>query len=753
MKKASLISVALLLVLTGQAQSHWPPTDPATILPQNPTRSDVVTITLSGVWCSICIPNASAVSVVGNSVYFDVITRYPEDLVCILIPAAWQLTQFVGPLPPGKYTVYTRWLVEYTSVPWSVQNDTYIPIAEFTVTGQYYYVAVDGNDSNNGLIQKGIDTAVNGDTVMVLPGTYVGDIEFLGKNITLTSADPMDANIVANTIIDGNDANSAITFSGTESPNCTLTGFKIDGTIFGFDESVDPDGENHTHATITHCLVQGSLLPCGLAVYACDGTISNCIIADNGTNGACLIASVAECHGLIKNCTIVNNEAGIIIGSIGAGGSATIQNCIIYHNQGFQVGLRTAATLNISYCDVEGGLDGIDASEAVNWGPGNMDADPCFARTGYWPEPLEVVEGDYHLQSSAGRWDPNSETWVTDGNTSRGIDAGNPGSPPGDEPAPNGNRINMGAYGGTAEASKSPARWALLSDLTNDGKMNHDDLGVFVGYWLESGENLPSDLDRNQSVDSTDYAIFAGQWSDAYVAEPTIAYEVSPCDPNQVQDSSGPRFRAWAVGSYIHFEDMINANCCADEIELQMTVEGNQITIREIEHLTIPCDCMCDFPTTAILGPFEDGIYLVEVIDIYGSSLGIVIVIIGGLPEPGITYQVGDCNEGASASLFLAEQPDDTRFTVTVDGQCIHFEDMMVANCCPDELELQMTVEGNLITIYEIEHTTMPCHCICEYPVTATLGPFEPGTYTLEVYQHNYSADPVLIGSTTVTIG
>ena len=78
---------------------------------------------------------------------------------------------------------------------------------------------------------------------------------------------------------------------------------------------------------------------------------------------------------------------------------------------------------------------------------------------------------------------------------------------------------------------------------------------------------------------------------------------------------------------------------------------------------------------------------------------------------------------------------------------------MMVANCCPDDLELQMTVEGNLITIREIEHTTMPCHCICEYPVTATLGPFEPGTYTLEVYQHNYSAEPVLIGSTTVTTG
>ena len=657
MKRIALISFAFVLTVAGHARGDWwwPPTDGATITPANPTSSDVVTITLSGQWPDSCIPNGSAVSVIGTNIYFDVIADYPPDTWCMLVIMPWERTEFVGPLSPGTYVVYACLIPD---------SEFYEPIAEFTVTGRYY-VSVNGSDSNNGLtpetafatIQKGIDTTVNGDTVMVLPGTYVGDIEFLGKNITLTSADPMDANIVANTIIDGSDANSAITFSGTESPNCTLTGFKIDGTIFGFDESVDPDGENHTHATITHCLVQGSLLPCGLAVYACDGTISNCLIADNGTNGACLIASVAECHGLIKNCTIVNNEAGIIIGSIGTGGSATMQNCIIHQNQGFQVGLRTGATLYISYSDVEGGLEGIDASEAVNWGPGNIDADPCFARTGYWPEPLEVVEGDYHLQSSAGRWDPNSETWVTDANTSRCIDAGNPGSPPGDEPAPNGNRINMGAYGGTAEASKSPANWALLSDLTNDGKMNHDDLGVFVGYWLEGGGNLPGDLDRSQSVDSTDYAIFAGQWSDAYVAEPTIAYEVSPCDPNQVEDSNGPRFRAWAVGSYIHFEDMINANCCADEIELQMTVEGSQITIREIEHLTIPCDCMCDFPTTAVLGPFEDGIYLVEVIDIYGSSLGIAIVIIGGSPEPGITYQISDCDEGASALLSLAENP------------------------------------------------------------------------------------------------
>jgi hypothetical protein len=39
--------------------------------------------------------------------------------------------------------------------------------------------------------------------------------------------------------------------------------------------------------------------------------------------------------------------------------------------------------------------------------------------------------------------------------TSPCIDAGDPNSPVGDEPEPNGDRINMGAYGGTTEASKS----------------------------------------------------------------------------------------------------------------------------------------------------------------------------------------------------------------------------------------------------------------------------------------------------------
>ena len=108
----------------------------------------------------------------------------------------------------------------------------------------------------------------------------------------------------------------------------------------------------------------------------------------------------------------------------------------------------------MTYTDVQGGWPG----------EGNIDADPYFVTTGFWdtnrtPENLDDdfwVEGDYHLQSQAGRWNPVSQTWVQDVITSPCIDAGNPGSDWTAEPQPSGGRINMGAYGDTAKASKSP---------------------------------------------------------------------------------------------------------------------------------------------------------------------------------------------------------------------------------------------------------------------------------------------------------
>jgi hypothetical protein len=113
-----------------------------------------------------------------------------------------------------------------------------------------------------------------------------------------------------------------------------------------------------------------------------------------------------------------------------------ITNCIIRDNEPGEI--FSFGTIDVIYSNISGGWEG----------EGNIDADPLFANPN---------NGDYHLKSQTGRWDPNSQCWVQDDVTSPCIDAGDPNSPVGEEPEPNGGIINMGAYGGTAEASKSPS--------------------------------------------------------------------------------------------------------------------------------------------------------------------------------------------------------------------------------------------------------------------------------------------------------
>ncbi|MBS2012659.1 MAG: right-handed parallel beta-helix repeat-containing protein [Deltaproteobacteria bacterium] len=66
----------------------------------------------------------------------------------------------------------------------------------------------------------------------------------------------------------------------------------------------------------------------------------------------------------------------------------------------------------------------------------------------------DEATGDFHERSMAGRFSKGS--WVVDAITSAGIDKANPASTVGSEPLPNGGRANLGAFGGTSEASKSP---------------------------------------------------------------------------------------------------------------------------------------------------------------------------------------------------------------------------------------------------------------------------------------------------------
>jgi len=276
-------------------------------------------------------------------------------------------------------------------------------------------------DTYHETIQDAIDDANDGDTILAKPGLYGEHINFLGKNIILTSIDPTDPNIVNDTIIDG-----VVAFRGTEDPNCTLTGFNIDGGIRGFYWPPPGSGTDHTHATISHCLLDDVVTGCDATITGCDGTISNCLITEAAHMCTMLMpATIVGCHGLIKNCTIISGQTAVIVWP---DAESAIENCIIYqYSTDCPVGVAEGATVNISYTDVLGGLDAVCGDGTVNWGPGNIDADPCFVDPSY---------GDYHLLE-----------------TSPCIDAGDPNY----IPAPNetdldgnprlsGYAVDMGAY-------------------------------------------------------------------------------------------------------------------------------------------------------------------------------------------------------------------------------------------------------------------------------------------------------------------
>jgi hypothetical protein len=83
----------------------------------------------------------------------------------------------------------------------------------------------------------------------------------------------------------------------------------------------------------------------------------------------------------------------------------------------------------------------------------SISVNPLFA---------DPAGGDFHLKSQGGRYEPATGTWVIDSVHSPAIDAGDPASPFANEPAPHGGRINMGAYGNTAQASKADTLPMLL---------------------------------------------------------------------------------------------------------------------------------------------------------------------------------------------------------------------------------------------------------------------------------------------------
>lgn len=227
---------------------------------------------------------------------------------------------------------------------------------------------------------------------------------------------------------------------------------------------------------LANCLFTGNLAPSfragALFVSSSNVGIKNCTFADNlGSDGNSLVIwdgrytpSSSDIH--IENSIMWDGPESLVI--------------------------KDETALLVTFSDIPGAVPGY----------GNIYADPCFVDPGHWVDSRDPnivvdpnhdyaswVNGDYHVKSQGGRYDPSMQTWVEDDVTSLCIDAGAPNSSLGPEPFPNGGRRNIGVYGGTAEASKSYfgkplCETIVAGDINGDCIVNGLDFSLMGTHWL-----------------------------------------------------------------------------------------------------------------------------------------------------------------------------------------------------------------------------------------------------------------------------
>ena len=230
---------------------------------------------------------------------------------------------------------------------------------------------------------EGLDSVVDG---FRITNGYAGDY---GSGIYADSSPT-----IINCTVIGNVGGGIYAFGSPTITNCTVAGnagrgiSAWDGSLTITNCTVTGNAERGIYAyagslTITNCTVTGNAER-GIYAYAGSATITNCTIAWNAGGGIHASGSAT-----ITNCTIIGNEAdsGGGIACDDGPSNPTISNCILWGNiaqTGPEIDVRDRAMLTVSYSDVAGGEAGVYVDPgcpgcSLDWGDGNIDADPVLA--------------------------------------------------------------------------------------------------------------------------------------------------------------------------------------------------------------------------------------------------------------------------------------------------------------------------------------------------------------------------------------
>ena len=275
----------------------------------------------------------------GHSVTLDGSYSYPDIVEYTWWDGSgWSYTETEGSAPDGAFDGVTTHT--YTSIRWHVvwlSVKTQYGKTD-TTFGAVRVVKIRNMTSGSGYdtIQDALDYANEGHTIMVLPGAYTENLDFTDKEITLTSTEPDNPDVVAATIIDGGSDGRVVTF-GSGDADSTITGFTItNGNLsYGNGGGIYCNGVS---PTISNCVISENKADFGSGLYndSSDPIISNCIFADNKTNSTGWGGGVYNDGSSpeVTNCVFINNYADYYGGGMcnTYSSSPTLTNCTFQAN-------------------------------------------------------------------------------------------------------------------------------------------------------------------------------------------------------------------------------------------------------------------------------------------------------------------------------------------------------------------------------------------------------------------------------------
>jgi parallel beta-helix repeat protein len=373
-------------------------------------------------------------------------------------------------------------------------------------------------------IQAAIDDANDLDTIITMPDRYYENINFQGKNITVTSIDPNDWSIIKQTVIDGNNLDSVVIFESAEDANCVLAGFTITNGLASTDYGGGVRIRNYSGPTIRNNLITRNSAKKGAGIclyHSFAHILGNRIVNNSSTaigqgGGIMIIDCFEDPNAIIANNAIVGNSnlygGGIRIQN----STATIVNNTIAYNRAQWEGIGVYAEGDaIENCIVWGNINtGTTGQGSAIYqctatysciddeviGEGNISEEPNFVNPGYWddantPGNLDddfFVYGNYHIL-------PGSAC----------IDAGDSNAVPEILTTDMDDEARIFAQSveiGPDEVLTNPA------DFNADGIVDYLDANVLFSEWLISGDELQSDLHQDNFIDLADYAELGCQW-------------------------------------------------------------------------------------------------------------------------------------------------------------------------------------------------------------------------------------------------